>query len=541
MRFDANLADAKSALAHLATIGGPEDQRLVGAVLQEQLPKLEVVQRYFKALETGETFTETIPDASIARQLEDLLTTPGAAQAALADAKFKQYADQQRTQLTVVVAMASVGLLLVLVLLIASQIFGRRDALAHAELARLRRVALVDSLTELGNRRAFEEQSEQLAVPNGSPHSVSLAFIDVDEFKTINDTWGHERGDQILRAIADALRANTPTGGSPFRVGGDEFGVLMLDVSPPAAVEAMEELRRSIADDLAPATVSIGIAAMTGTEIDVPLLRQQADAALYEAKLRGRNLSIFYHFSPDSVPVFPASKLQAVRHLLAEGAVTTVFQPIWHLNPRSVLGYEALARPNERYGLNGPQQAFDIAEQFGRSVDLDLLCRGRALTAAANLPSGALLFLNMSPYTLTHHSFSAAAVREEFAAAGLDPSQVVLEISGRSSVPSDAIAHAVRQLKAEGFGIAINDAGRPGTGIELLRRVPFDYIKVNRAILGSAMEGGNGRGAVMAILAFARESNAQVLAQGVETEETLDLVRDLARGPVYQGDLIQLV
>jgi diguanylate cyclase (GGDEF)-like protein len=453
---------------------------------------------------------------------------------------FAQYIDGQQSRITVARFAMAAGLLLVFGLLAASRIFGRRDASAEIELRQLRRAALTDSLTELANRRAFEEQTQLLDVPVDVASSVYLAFIYVYEFKTVNDTWGHECGDQVLRAIASALKACLPHGTEAFRVGGDEFAALMPDVDQPRAVEAMEQLRRQVERDITPATVSIGIATLTGTEIDFVLMRQQADAALYEAKLRGRNLNVPYHFSPETAPVFPSSKLQAVRRLLAEGGLTAVFQPIWHVAPRSIVGYEALARPDQRYGLSGPQQAFEIAELFGRTADLDRLSRTQTLAAAAELPEGALLFVNVSPYTLVHHSFSAAAMRAEFCAAGVDPERVVLEITERSSVPPEVIGHAALQLKDQGFAIAIDDVGSAGNGIEMLLHVPFDYLKVDQAIVTTAMKGGKGRPAMMAILAFARESNAVVLAEGVETEASLQLIQDIARGSPHAGDLIQL-
>ena len=541
-QFDTQLASARTSLDSLAAIGSPEDKQLVDSILTNQLPKLDVIQRYFKSLELKQSFTEPLPDPSTIDNLNAELTVAENTRDTQADTLFAQYVGHQDARLKVAAVTTGAGLFLVLALLAASRIFGRRDALAQGELKRLRKVALVDSLTDLGNRRAFEERLAELEGPANADNSLSFAIIDVDEFKTINDTWGHERGDQVLRAIAAALRASLPLGATPFRIGGDEFAAVITDVDQSVAFDAMDAFRRAVAHDIAPASVSIGIATVTGTEVDPALLRQQADAALYEAKLRGRNLSIFYHFSPDSAPVFPASKLQAVRHLLAEGALTAVFQPIWSLSPRSILGYEALARPDERYGLAGPQQAFDIAEQFGRAADLDRLCRQKELAAAAALPQGTLLFVNISPYTLTHNTFSAADMRAEFAAAGLKPSQVVLEITERSAVAPEVIGAAARQLRDEGFAIAIDDVGSGSNGIEMLRRVPFDYLKVDRGIVTTAVDGGEGRPAMMAILAFARESNAQVLAEGVETEDCLQLVQDIARGPAHRdGDLIQLV
>ena len=543
--FDSRLAAAREALYHLAAIGTQEDAELSNSIINDYLPPLEVLQRYFAALDAGEAFTEPLPQPSLIDDINAVLTNAEAEQDQRANAAFDSYEAWQDTRLKLAGAIFGTGLVLVLALLFAGRRFGRRDALAQAELRHLRRVALVDTLTSLQNRRAFEEQTAQLgdwprAGERGS--GVALAMLDVDEFKTVNDTWGHERGDEMLRAVAMALEECLPAGARAFRIGGDELAVVFWDTDHETATAVMDALRRRVEAELEPVTVSIGVSGAAGPGVDPALLRQQADAALYEAKLRGRNLTVPYRFSPEAAPVFPAAKLQAVRHLLAEGAIQAVFQPIWRLSPRAILGYEALARPDERYGLSGPQQAFDIAEQFGRAADLDRLCRAQAIAEADALPEGALLFVNISPYSLTHASFSAAGLRDEFAVAGLEPGRVVLEITERSAVPPDVIGQAARQLRSAGFGIAIDDVGCGQNGIEMLRRVPFDYLKIDRSIITTAAEGGVGRPALMAILAFAGEAHAQVLAEGVESEESLQLVEALARGPIHPGgELIQLV
>ncbi len=541
--FDQHLELAKGALQKVAALGAPGDRALVATIMADDLPKLDVIKRYFAAIEAQKGFEEPLPQPSTIDDLDKVLGRAEQRQAARTAGEFDGYIGWLDTRLTIAAVMFGVTLLLLLALLLAAEIFGRRQALAQAELKHLRKAALADSLTELGNRRAFEEASAAtIAAVAGGTGSLALAILDVDEFKTVNDTWGHERGDSVLRGLAKILRECCPAGATMFRIGGDEFAAILVDVDHDTVMAAMETIRLRVESELELVSVSVGVAACTGRDLDESVLRQQADAALYEAKLRGRNLAVLYHFNPAAAPVFPAAKIQAVRHLLAEGNLRAEFQPIWHLSPRTVLGYEALARLDTRYELGGPQQAFEIAEQFGRAAELDRLFRRRALEAAGGLPEGALLFVNVSPYTLTHSTFSAAGFAEEFASGGLAPSRVVLEVTERSSVAPDVVAEAMRSLRAEGFAVALDDIGSGNNGLEMLRRVPFDYIKVDRGIVSSAFDGGPGRATLMAILAFAAESGAMVLAEGVENAETLRLVQQLAQSQLSrEGALIQLV
>ena len=261
------------------------------------------------------------------------------------------------------------------------------------------------------------------------------------------------------------------------------------------------------------------------------MLREEADAALYDAKMQGRNLAIRYEASPDSMPLFPATKLQAVRRLLAEGDMEAVFHPIWHIDCQTILAYEALSRPNPSYGLTGPQQAFEIAERFGRVADLDRLCVDRILSRASDLPDSALLFINMSPYSLAHHSFSARTLRNQVEAAGLSPDRVVFEITERSQVAPEVVGDAARELHREGFRVALDDVGTGNTGFEMLRKVPCEFMKIDRDVMTSAVAGNTGRAAVMAILAFAAEMGTFVVIDGIEDTQALDFVQQISGAP----------
>jgi diguanylate cyclase (GGDEF)-like protein len=445
-------------------------------------------------------------------------------------------ANRQAAQvfLNIAPALYGAGMVLIILLLVATLLFGRRQARTTAEIRQLRRLTTTDPLTGLGNRRGFEEATQRLTMVSVG-EAASLIMMDLDQFKVVNDTFGHGRGDAVLALFADIIGELAPPGASRFRIGGDEFAVLLRGASARGAWALAERVRLAASDRLpSGVTVSAGVADLDTADPDADLLQQEADAALYEAKLRGRNLVVTYEGREDA-PVFPATKLQAVRRLLEEGRIDPVFQPIWDIHKHALLGYEGLSRPHPDYDLDGPQQAFDIAEQFGRTADLDRLCRNHLLAAAQQLPPEGQLFINLSPYTLTHHSFAPSQLLAEIELARINPERVVFEVTEKSHVPPQAIGEAVRELRKLGFSVALDDVGAGNNGLEMLRNVPFEYVKIDRAVLISACETGTGRAALMAILAFAAESGAVVIAEGIDDGPMFRTVQEIAHSSL-RGD-----
>jgi len=440
-------------------------------------------------------------------------------------------AHNQARELFLAVVLYGFGSVVVLGLLGGLLVFASREARVRAEVQQLRRIVKTDPLTGLGNRRGFEEEAKRIA--DEHREELVLVMLDLDEFKEVNDTFGHARGDAMLQSFGQILMRATPPEAHRYRIGGDEFAVVIFGADPAMGMQLAETIRSEAERLLGNGvTVSAGVSACSTGIHDEVLLRQEADAALYEAKLRGRNAVVLYSDDGRGAPVFPAEKLAAVRKLLVEGAMTPVFQPIWNLHSHDLLAYEALSRPAAKYGLSSIQEAFDIAERFGRAADLDRLCRSRILSGAESLPGSADVFINLSPYSLTHGTFSAVAIRNELISAGLSPERVVFEITERSQLPADAIVEGVQKLRAAGFRVALDDVGAGNNGLEMLRKIAFEFVKIDRDVIVGAMEQTTSRAALMAILAFAAEAGAIVIAEGVEDVAMLDLVRKLAERTV---------
>ena len=215
--------------------------------------------------------------------------------------------------------------------------------------------------------------------------------------------------------------------------------------------------------------VSIGVSAMhPGLQADT--LRAEADAALYEAKRQGGNRAAHFEDIREHVIVTTSEKKEAVARLIEESRLETVFQPIWNLGTETLIGVEALTRPDPSYGLSGPAEAFDIAGQIGRVHQLDVLCVERALRVAPELDRDVLLFLNLSPLTLDLDADGDDWLQTAVEQAGLSPQRVVVEVTERFGGRTASVIRCLRRFREQGFKIAVDDVGTGNSGLEMLRR-----------------------------------------------------------------------
>jgi EAL domain-containing protein (putative c-di-GMP-specific phosphodiesterase class I) len=269
-------------------------------------------------------------------------------------------------------------------------------------------------------------------------------------------------------------------------------------------------------------------------------LRAEADTALYEAKRRGGDRAEHFDELQTNVAVTSAESKDAVRRLIDEGRLTTVFQPIWNFDAESLLGVEALTRPDPSYGLSGPAEAFDIAEQLGRVRQLDMLCVQSALSAAPALDPGVLLFLNLAPLTLDLDADADDWLRLAVEGAGLEPSQVVIEVTERFGGRTMSVVRCLQRLRRQGFRITVDDVGTGNSGLEMLRQIDAEFVKIDRSIVAAAATEPGARAVLMAMATFARQTGAFVIAEGIEDEDTLQFLlgideRDLSAETVIQG------
>lgn len=417
------------------------------------------------------------------------------------------------------------GLIGLLALLGGGAIFylvgGRRLMRDHRMV--LRR-ATRDGLTDLPNQRAFQDEfSQAVASATRYEDSFSMLLLDVDDFKLVNDRFGHPQGDVILKRVADVLRQARP-GDRSYRVGGDEFAMSLAHTDGHGARILARRLSRKLAE--AGVEASMGLSTLRpGLQADT--LRGEADSALYEAKRQEGGRVAHFNDISDRVVVTTSERREAVRRLIDEGRLTTVFQPIWNFDGGTLLGVEALTRPDPSYALSGPAEAFDIAEQIGGVHQLDVLCVDNALRSAPELAPGVLLFVNLSPLTLDLDAEAEAWLAPAVEAAGLRPQDVVIEVTERFGGRTQSVVTRLKQLRQQGFKVAVDDVGTGNSGLEMLREAQAEFVKLDRSIVAAAATESGARAVLVAIAAFARQTGAFVIAEGIEDQETLEFLRSI--------------
>ena len=395
------------------------------------------------------------------------------------------------------------------------------------------RRSLTDALTGLGNHSAFYETADQhVALAQRHGYDMALAVVDIDDFKFCNDRLGHEYGDRVLRAVASAL-AGGRRGDACFRLGGDEFAVLLpLTDAFGARVALTDALERAQAE-LPGVSLSVGVSSLASATGDIALLREQADAAVYEAKRTvGGAVVVFDEISSGATLTHP-DRVRGLGELLEYGELDVAFQPIWDLDRDDILGYEALARPDARFGFSGPGELFELAERLGTAHLLDEIARRSALRLAVDLPPDTLLFVNVSPKSLERDMLAGTTLVDAVRAAGLEPHQLVLELTEHATTRLRHVVREVARLRELGFKVALDDVGAGNAGLELLCSTAVDFVKIDRSVICNAADDASALGVLEAVIAYATRTNATVIAEGIETNAQLALVREPATaGPV---------
>ena len=397
---------------------------------------------------------------------------------------------------------------------------------------RLRESAATDALTGLLNRQEFDAA---LSHAHGRPFAVLMA--DVDRLKLINDSFGHEAGDAVLRAVAGCLRNLCRDEVALARTGGDEFSAVVEDLDERTAVALGEQMRRALYGVAVPfglARISVGVAAGRPGE-DGWAVRDRADEALDAAKRRGRDrVELAATASTEQVHT-PARRIeQAVRELIDQGAVEAVYQPVVRLADMAVVGFEALARPLGAPVEGSVEALFAAAHRTGLARDLDWICRRAAVDHAHSLPAGTPLFINVGVSALLDPLHDVDQMLLVLRWARRSPRDVVLEITEREVVSDlPRFEEVVAAYRGQGFRFAIDDVGEGHSTLEVLAASNPEYIKVARSLTVASDRVGP-RSAIHAVVAFARSSGAAIIAEGIETQRHAEVMAaigvDLGQG-----------
>jgi diguanylate cyclase (GGDEF)-like protein len=370
-----------------------------------------------------------------------------------------------------------------------------------------------DALTSLAGRRPFRPMLEA-ELAHAPSRSVALALVDIDEFKQVNDRLGHTHGDRVLVALAASfgvLRASD----TAFRLGGDEFAVVLPDSNDGKALRVIERVRGAFAEHAPGVTFSCGVAsAGPGEGLAMQELWERADAALYEAKRRGRRQTVTFSATANALTI-SVDKLDAVRALLDDDcALDVAFQPIWDLELGTVLGHEALLRLPPASPLRGPQEAFDLAQRLGLAAELDSRARETLLSRVASQQWDGLLFLNVHPDAL--RCMDVAELTGEIARAGLEPADVILEVTEQADLDQPDLIRVLKQLRGAGLHLALDDMGQGNAGLRALAHVRFDVIKIDRAVIARLGADPASDATVAAASTFVQRTGGWVIAEGIE-------------------------
>mgnify|MGYP003707176999 CR=1 FL=1 len=396
-------------------------------------------------------------------------------------------------------------------------------------------MAHYDALTDLPNRTLFREQIERELAKVAKGDQFALLYIDVDEFKGINDSLGHHVGDELLKAVANRLRGCLKQGDLIARLGGDEFAVIQTQVGHPNDVIAFvtkihEAIRRpyhclghQLSTD---ASIGIALAPRDGTGLDQ--LIKNADLAMYGAKAEGRRTYRFFEPAMDASAKARLAMEQDLRQAMIDGSFEIHYQPLVNLHTSEVSGCEALLRwHHPERGMVSPAEFIPVAEDTGLITELGDWVLRTACAEAATWPAHVRLAVNVSPVQLKCDTL-ALKIAGALAASGLDPRRLELEITEAVLIRDDEAALSIlHQLRAIGVRIALDDFGTGYSSLSYLKRFPFDKIKIDRCFVADIAEASGAPVIVQAVVNIASASNMTTVAEGVETEAQREMLRML--------------
>jgi len=396
----------------------------------------------------------------------------------------------------------------------------------------LRKLAFHDPLTLLANRNLFRDRVQHaLTLVQRGRHQVAVMFLDVDNFKNINDSLGHDAGDRLLQAVAQRLIKSTRFSDTVARLGGDEFAILLEGITTIAEVESMaasliEDLEQPFALSATEvrASASIGVAFST-FETDAEALLSKADIAMYHAKAGGKNR--FVTFQPQMQELLHERlRLEAdITRALANEEFFVEYQPIVDLGTHSLLGVEALVRwRHPDLGVLMPGRFIQVAEECGQIVKLGRWVLRRACTEMrawrGSVAGGAELrvAVNISGRHLQHGDL-VQDVAQALKESGLEPGNLVIELTESTIMHNtEANLGRLRQLKELGVRLAIDDFGTGYSSLSYLHRFPIDILKIDQSFVNRLTNTYNGPELARAVITLGDTLGLDTVAEGIELE-----------------------
>ena len=438
-----------------------------------------------------------------------------------------------------IVAAGCVTLFLLVILRLAGVVSALHVTLDERQILEkeLERRALHDPLTGLANRVLFHDRlGNALARRQGS---VAVMFLDLDDFKTVNDAYGHAAGDNVLRSVADALRGATRPEDTVARLGGDEFAVLLAD--SPDRYEAATVAGRLLAAVQVPVHlagyqhavgVSIGISLGSSGEDSAEAMMRDADIAMYVAKGQGKGTFTVFEPTEHQAVVRGLELRTDLDHGIRQEQFELHYQPILSLSTGEVAGAEALVRwrhPN--LGLLAPAEFIPLAEATGAIIPLgewileSACAAATAWTALDGDGARGYVSVNLSAVQLADPQFAATLARI-LKSTGLSPHQLVLEVTESAKLDHDVVAGTMRRVHATGVRFAIDDFGTGYAALGQLSRMPFDLVKIEQSFVTTVGTDPRAESLVAGIVDLARRLRVEVVAEGIEDGVQLARLRE---------------
>ncbi|MFZ2989986.1 two-component system response regulator [Ideonella sp.] len=421
------------------------------------------------------------------------------------------------------------------------------SALRQAE-SRIQHLAYHDPLTGLGNRNQLRDLLNALPPPQSGDNTAVLMFLDLDGFKVINDSLGHDKGDALLVTIADRFRSVLRFGDQAIRLGGDEFLMLTRsarDADVDAMAQRLLEIVREPFDLAVGSSVqvsaSIGIAMHPSDGATPDALLRAADIAMYAAKAAGRNRYARYHPKMAEVANERLAIEQGLLQALENGELSIHWQPQVSIDGSSVVGAEALLRwHSEKLGPIGPDRFIPVAEECGLIQPLGRWVLRQALTHWTQWQRDGVvqgrLAVNVSALQLQDEQFAEDLARE-LKTTGMDPEDLEIEVTETALQRVPHVEHRLRRIAELGVKIALDDFGTGYSSLSMLKLLPLHRLKVDRAFVRDVVGNPSDQAIVRAIEAMADALGLALIAEGVEDRHQQDCLRQIgvreAQGWLY--------
>ena len=401
--------------------------------------------------------------------------------------------------------------------------------------ARIVHMARHDALTDLPNRVLLRERLDHELKRVKRGECLAMLCLDLDHFKSVNDTLGHPIGDELLKRAADRLRGCTREPDTVARLGGDEFAIIMTQLQDPADVSVLaQRVRDSISKPYQidghqiVTDISIGISMAPHDGTDPDILIKNADLALYGAKADGRGTYRYFESEMDARMKARRDLEMDLRQALANKEFELYYQPLVNLKSNEISTLEALLRWNHpTQGMISPADFIPIAEETGLIIAIGEWVLNTACKETANWPEHIKVAVNVSPAQLKSRSV-LKMVTTALADSGMPASKLQLEITETVLLQNTfATLETLHKLRKLGVQIALDDFGTGYSSLSYLRSFPFDKIKIDRSFIKDLSNGAEPLAIVHAVAGLAKCLNMISTAEGVETQQQLDTLQSV--------------